>query len=454
MENLITAIVGYLSNFEFLALAFVIQKVVFLESHTVQQFRTFLRLILYVTIFVVGVHLLMPFLPGSDLKPLIFLAIFMAGYMVVPIVYSAYAGRKQHKRLAFFEFVPIMGFVDGIFGLIDVFKELIPGQLAQNIYSNLLMPLVVIVSFAVIAWRRPRFVRTLVKDIRNRSLTVGEEVVVWIVGTWLFVYDMFIEDYLEATTTGFVMNYITVLNCIVATIIIAFVINSNYRDFYFKKNIHLQKSLISAMADLVENRDENTGGHIQRTSRYVEIIARKLKEDGKYGDILTNKYIEDMVIAAPLHDVGKIHIPDAILNKPGKLDAEEFSTMKTHSAAGGAIISHIESDIGEIEYLRIAKQMAEYHHERMDGKGYPYGLKGDEIPLCARILAVADVFDAISSKRCYKEAFSLDKSFAIIQEEMGSHFDEEVAQAFLDCREEVEICFRSLSQERIVALKC
>lgn len=441
MDNLITAIIGYLSNFEFLALAFVIQKVVFLESHTMQQFKTFLKLVLYVTIFMVSVHLIMPFLPGGDLKPLIFMGLFMAGYMIVPLVYGAYTGRKTHKWLAFFEFIPIIGCVDGVFGLIDVCKDLIPNPTAQNFLCNLLLPLVVIVAFAVIVWKRPRFLRTLVRDIRNRSLTVGEEVVVWTVGVWLFIYDMIVEDYLVINTTHLTQCYITVLNCIAASVIIAFVINSNYRDYYYKKNIHLQKSLISAMADLVENRDENTGGHIQRTSRYVEIIARKLQSDGKFTDVLTDKYIEDMVIAAPLHDVGKIHIPDAILNKPGKLDAEEFTTMKTHSAAGGAIISQIESETGEIEYLKIAKQMAEFHHERMDGKGYPHGLKGDEIPLCARILAVADVFDAVSSKRCYKEAFSLDKSFAIIEEESGSHFDADVVKAFLDSRKEVEAYF-------------
>lgn len=105
-------------------------------------------------------------------------------------------------------------------------------------------------------------------------------------------------------------------------------------------------------------------------SRYVEIIARKLQQQKKYEKILTDKYIEDLVIAAPLHDVGKIHIPDSILNKPGKLDAEEFAMMKTHSAAGGTIISHIETKTGEIAYLKVAKEMAEYHHERMDGKGF------------------------------------------------------------------------------------
>ena len=146
-----------------------------------------------------------------------------------------------------------------------------------------------------------------------------------------------------------------------------------------------------------------------------------------------------MVVAAPQHDVGKIHIPNAVLNKPGKLDDNEFTMMKSHAAAGGKIIDRVEESVGGIEYLRIAKEMAEYHHERKDGKGYPHGISGDEIPLCARILAVADVFDALASKRCYKEPMPpLDKAFAIIEEKIGSHFDVDVAKAFLDSRDEIE----------------
>ena len=195
---------------------------------------------------------------------------------------------------------------------------------------------------------------------------------------------------------------------------------------------------MTTMADLVENRDENTGGHIQRTAKYVEIIAKKLHSHNKYTDILTDSYIDDMVVAAPLHDVGKIHIPDAVLNKPGKLTDNEFRIMKTHAAAGGNIIDKVEESVGDIEYLRIAKEMAEYHHERMDGKGYPYGLRGQDIPLCARILAVADVFDALVSKRCYKDPMPLEIAFSIIEEEKGSHFDIDVANAFIECREEIE----------------
>lgn len=438
MENLITAITSYLNSFELMALSLFIQKVVFLETFPKQKRRTFLILVGCITAVVVTLHVLSQLVPASTALALAFFLLFCVGFMVVPLVYSAYIGRKRYKWLAFFEFIPVVGIVDGIWAVFEFIKGMIPGRYGQMCF-DLIIPLVVMAVLACIVWKKPPFYHALIRDVRNRILTKGEECVVWIVGSWLFVFDMFLEDYFQTSAT--LMGYVSLLNFVAGTIIIAYVINSNYRDYYQKSNMRLQKSLISTMADLVENRDENTGGHIHRTSSYVELIARKLQKQEKYRTILTDKYIEDMVIAAPLHDVGKIHIPDSILNKPGKLDAEEFATMKTHSAAGGAIISHIESTAGEIEYLRLAKEMAEYHHERMDGTGYPHGLKGEEIPLCARILAVADVFDAVSSKRCYKEAFSLDRSFAIIEEESGSHFDPEVAKAFIDSREAVEEVF-------------
>lgn len=437
MDKIQTLILAYLANFEFMALAFIIQKVVFLESHTARQFKTFLKLILIIAICVISVNIVLMMLPPSLFNSLIILTLYGLGFMVIPFVYSGYVARKHHKWLAFFEFIPIIGLVESISNLFDNFKNFINDPIGKQIV-DCVEPIIVILSIGFLIWKRPRFLTSIIRDIRNRSLTIGEEITVWCVGIWLFINTVFIEDYIKEQTTEIISVYFSILCFVAAAIIIAYVINSNYRDFYYKRNLKLQKSLITTMADLVENRDENTGGHIQRTSRYVEIIARKLQAEGKYTDILTDKYIEDMVVAAPLHDVGKIHIPDAILNKPGRLDAEEFATMKTHSAAGGAIIAHIESNTGEIEYLHIAREMAEYHHERMDGKGYPHGLVGEEIPLCARILAVADVFDAVSSKRCYKEAMSLDKSFAIIEEEMGSHFDVDVAKAFIDSRSEVE----------------
>lgn len=438
--NFLSLLIDLLIDIASLLMAFVIQKVVFLESHTWKQFMTYLKLVMIMVALLLCLFAIPPTIRQQEFFSTYVIPTLVMASVFIPFFYCAYTGRKRYKWLAFFEFIPIMGCIDGVRGVIDLFIEQIPDKNIQDLI-NLGINLAIVLLFGYLAWKQPPFVSNLIRDVKRRTLTIGEEVIVWVVGIWLFVYSAIIKDYLVSTTTFNVVVYVSFLNCICAAVIIAYVINSNYRDFYYKKNERLQKSLISAMAELVENRDENTGGHIQRTSRYVEIIARKLQRQGKFANILTDKYIEDMVIAAPLHDIGKIHIPDSILNKPGKLDAKEFDTMKTHSAAGGTIISHIETNTGEIAYLKVAREMAEYHHERMDGKGYPHGLAGNEIPLCARILAVADVFDAVSSKRCYKEAFSLDKSFAIIEEEMGSHFDEDVARAFLDSREEVEDCF-------------
>ena len=145
-----------------------------------------------------------------------------------------------------------------------------------------------------------------------------------------------------------------------------------------------------------------------------------------------------MSVAAPLHDIGKIHIPDAVLNKPGRLTDEEFTTMKTHTTAGEKLLAHAKDELGESEYLNIAVEMAAYHHEWWNGKGYPYGMSGEEIPLCARIMAVADVFDALTSKRCYKNAMPLDKAYAIIREEPGTHFDPTVVDAFFAASEDIE----------------
>ncbi len=196
--------------------------------------------------------------------------------------------------------------------------------------------------------------------------------------------------------------------------------------------------LIAAMADIVENRDENTGGHIKRTARYVEIIAKTLKKQGKFPDVLTDRYISDMVVAAPLHDIGKIHVSDVILNKPGKLTEEEYQIMKSHAAAGRDLLNHTKQQLGDFEYLNLAVDMEAYHHEWWNGKGYPDGIKEEEIPICARIMAVADVFDALVSKRCYKKEMSLEKAYGIIREEKGTHFDPVVVDAFFAAVNEIE----------------
>ena len=200
----------------------------------------------------------------------------------------------------------------------------------------------------------------------------------------------------------------------------------------------MQYNIISVFADMVENRDENTGEHIHRTAAFVGIIARELKREGQYTDILTEQYIEDLEISAPLHDIGKIKISDSILNKPGRLTDEEFEKMKTHAGEGRKILQKATDNLGAFSYLMISMDMSGYHHERWDGTGYPERLKGDSIPLCARIMAVADVFDALISKRSYKDAFSFEKAVSIIEEERGTHFDPVIVDAFLNALDEIQ----------------
>lgn len=199
----------------------------------------------------------------------------------------------------------------------------------------------------------------------------------------------------------------------------------------------LQNGMIMDFANMVESRDQNTGDHIKKTAYYVFRIAKELKKEGLYTDILTDEYIEKIVRSAPLHDIGKIKISDVILNKPGRLTEEEFEIMKTHTSEGKYILEHTTVNKLDSEYLKEAENMAYYHHERWDGTGYPCKLKGDEIPVCARIMAVADVFDALVSKRSYKGPFTFEKAIEIIKEESGTHFDPRVVDAFLNVSEDL-----------------
>ena len=199
----------------------------------------------------------------------------------------------------------------------------------------------------------------------------------------------------------------------------------------------MQDSLITVLADMVESRDKHTGHHVKHTAAYARIIMEQMRREGICADVLTDPEIDEVVRAAPLHDVGKIEISDTLLNKPGKLTDEEFARMKYHTLAGEKIIARAADAVPDSEYLKEAERMAAYHHERWDGKGYPYGLKGEEIPLSARVMAVADVFDALASKRSSKEGFPVEKAFAIIREGYGTQFDPRVVQAFLDAEEEI-----------------
>ena len=204
----------------------------------------------------------------------------------------------------------------------------------------------------------------------------------------------------------------------------------------------MQDGLIITMADLVESRDSDTGAHVQKTAAYVKIIAEGLKKKSYYAEKITPKFLSDVVRSAPLHDIGKINIPDEILNKPGKLTDEEYEIMKTHATAGKKIMEHAIGTVEGDSYLKEARNMAAYHHERWDGKGYPEGLHGNVIPLSARIMAVADVFDALASPRVYKPAFPLEKALAIIEEGKGTQFDPKCVEVFMDSLPEVKEVLR------------
>lgn len=194
----------------------------------------------------------------------------------------------------------------------------------------------------------------------------------------------------------------------------------------------IQDVTILSMASLAETRDNDTGNHIRRTQFYMRALAEHLKNHPRFKHFLSDHVIEMLFKSAPLHDIGKVGIPDRILLKPGRFTPEEFEIMKGHTTLGRSAIEHAEKQLGtEVEFLKYAKEIACYHQEKWDGSGYPEGLIGDAIPVSARLMAVADVYDALISRRVYKEGMSHEKAVQIIGEGRGAHFDPDIADAFL-----------------------
>ena len=192
----------------------------------------------------------------------------------------------------------------------------------------------------------------------------------------------------------------------------------------------IQDVTILAMASLAETRDSDTGNHIRRTQFYVKLLAEKLRNHPRFKDYLTDYNIDMLFKSAPLHDIGKVGIADRILLKPGRFTDDEFAIMKTHAALGRDAIVSAEKQLGmEVDFLRVAKEIAYCHHEKWDGTGYPEGTKGDAIPISARLMAVADVYDALISRRIYKEGMPQAKAMGIIKEGSGTHFDPDVVEA-------------------------
>jgi len=192
-----------------------------------------------------------------------------------------------------------------------------------------------------------------------------------------------------------------------------------------------QQVTVFSLAKLAESRDNETGDHLERMRSYARELSEEVVRLPKYRDTYGKEYVEEIYKSTPLHDIGKVGIPDRILLKPGKLTDEEFEIMKQHSMIGGETLKAADIEAGCDSFLAMGRDIAYYHHEKWNGSGYPYNLAGEAIPLCARIAALADVYDALSSRRPYKEPFSHEKSKAIILEGRGSHFDPDVVDAFL-----------------------
>ena len=254
--------------------------------------------------------------------------------------------------------------------------------------------------------------------------------------------NMFIFTMVSVIIPAIQLIFPEVLISSIAPTIFVLGIYINHEEPAVKKLEKYHRDTVVDFATLVENRDNNTGGHIKRTTAYVRLILKELQAKGYYKNLLTKDFINNLEMAAPMHDIGKISTPDAILQKPGKLTDEEFSTMKMHSENGARIIEETFGKHGNEEFIKTAFEVARYHHEKWNGKGYPEGLKKEEIPLSARIMAIADVFDAVSQKRCYRDAMPLDQCFEIISNGKEWDFDPLLVDIFIDIRPKVEKVYK------------
>ena len=256
---------------------------------------------------------------------------------------------------------------------------------------------------------------------------------------WVYIIAPLVAIIIQSISYG--VQYI-IIAIVTGSVFMYFAILKEQAEEYKKQTDaieKLQNGLILVLADLVESRDKCTGDHIKKTAEYVRIIMEQLIEDNVYVNELTDSFVEDVVRSAPLHDIGKIQVPDAILNKPGRLSPDEFEIIKTHTTAGRDIISSAIDMVSEEEsgYLYEARNLAYCHHEKWNGSGYPQGLIGENIPLSARIMAVADVFDALVSKRSYKEPMPFEEAIGIIKDSSGTHFDPKIVDSFIKAEDKI-----------------
>ncbi|MDY5818799.1 MAG: HD domain-containing protein [Treponema sp.] len=317
----------------------------------------------------------------------------------------------------------------------DSFNYLGSNQLAKNIYPELKE---LKVDDSVL--QHPELSRDVIDNIRKYVINPKKNSFLKNFGEQIYQVDIN-RLYDGRVNRGYILymqddtkdqKYISLLNGF----------NDKLRDEVNQKTeniVAMHNKLILSMAAMVESRDNSTGGHIKRTSDVVNILIEEIQKD-KSDDrlILTNEFCYNIIKAAPMHDLGKIAVDDAVLRKPGRFTDEEFEKMKTHAEEGARIVHEILKDTDNQVFHILAENVAHYHHERWDGSGYPKGLKGEEIPLEARIMAVADVYDALVSKRVYKEAMSFEKADSIMMESFGKHFDKQLEKYYVAARSKLE----------------
>ena len=317
----------------------------------------------------------------------------------------------------------------------DSFNYLGSNQLAKNIYPELKE---LKVDDSVL--QHPELSRDVIDNIRKYVINPKKNSFLKNFGEQIYQVDIN-SLYDGRVNRGYILymqddtkdqKYISLLNGF----------NDKLRDEVNQKTeniVAMHNKLILSMAAMVESRDNSTGGHIKRTSDVVNILIEEIQKD-KSDDrlILTNEFCYNIIKAAPMHDLGKIAVDDAVLRKPGRFTDEEFEKMKTHAEEGARIVHEILKDTDDQVFHILAENVAHYHHERWDGSGYPKGLKGEEIPLEARIMAVADVYDALVSKRVYKEAMSFEKADSIMMESFGKHFDKQLEKYYVAARSKLE----------------
>ncbi|MCM1045860.1 MAG: HD domain-containing protein, partial [Candidatus Gastranaerophilales bacterium] len=352
---MVTTILEILETVAIAVSGFLIKKYVFLEPDMEEKRQ---RLFYCVSFFLIGVVFL---ILGKDAATIA--ALFMIGFNVC-------LSRKQHKLYGLFLMIPFTGIINGLFVPILIVPPyfLALSEQGTSVYRFILYGVlaVLLLLFYVKgkSWRS-----WFHENMRHRSLRKSEKYLLWLIGILLMFFSSTDSAAMQIVAGGSnvraddgmygwgLASFIGIasISAFVMTItIIVLIMQGNMRSFYHERVSCMQSGMITFMAEVVENRDDNTGGHIRRTAKYVECIAKELKRQGIYSDILTDRYLNDMVVAAPLHDIGKIHIPDAVLNKPGKLTEEEFEVMKTHTTAGEKLLTHAKAELGESGYLNTA----------------------------------------------------------------------------------------------------